>query len=71
MMPSLLRDHPLKGMTRAEVVNLLGQPTITDTKTQMVYVLGNDGSYTPIDNEWLLIDLDGQARVTAFHQSVD
>jgi hypothetical protein len=71
MMPSLLRDHPLTGMTRAEVVDLLGEPTATDANTQMVYVLGNDGSYTPIDNEWLLIDLDEQGRVKAFRQSVD
>jgi len=37
----------------------------------MIYVLGNDGSYTPIDNEWLLIDLDPEQRVTSFRTVVD
>lgn len=37
----------------------------------MVYVLGNDGSYMPIDHEWLLIDLDDQQRVVSFSRVVD
>jgi outer membrane protein assembly factor BamE (lipoprotein component of BamABCDE complex) len=73
MMPSLLRDHPLVGMTRAQVVSLLGQPTPTDkwSDADMIYVLGNDGSYTPIDNEWLLIDLDQSQKVTSLKRVRD
>jgi hypothetical protein len=73
MFPSFLRKHPLEGMSREEVVALLGEPTPTDKwrGAEMIYVLGNDGSYTPIDNEWLLIQLDEQGRVESFERSVD
>ena len=73
MLPNLLERHPLKGMSRRDVVTLLGEPTPTDKwdGAHMIYVLGNDGSYTPIDNEWLLIDLDPEQRVTSFRTVVD
>ena len=73
MLDDLLTRHPLKGKTRSEVVELLGQPTPTDKwdGTEMIYVLGNDGSYMPIDNEWLLIDLDQGERVVSFKTARD
>ncbi|MBB5717005.1 outer membrane protein assembly factor BamE (lipoprotein component of BamABCDE complex) [Sphingomonas aerophila] len=60
MFPDFLHRHPLKGMARSQVEALLGPPTPTDkwAGTDMIYVLGNDGSMFPIDNEWLLIKLD-------------
>ncbi|MFN4091815.1 MAG: hypothetical protein ACK4FG_02830 [Brevundimonas sp.] len=65
MVDSLLEQHDLKGMDRAAVVTLLGEPTHTDKwdGTEMIYVLGPDGSMFPIDHEWLLIELDDQGRV--------
>ena len=72
MMPALLRQHELVGMSREEVVNLLGDPTQTD-KWQgwdMIYVLGPT-DYMPIDNEWLLLRLDRSQRVAAFKQTAD
>src|SRR5205085_5292484 len=56
MLDDFLTRYPLKGRTRSEIIELLGEPTPTDKweGAEMVYVLGNDGSYTPIDNEWLL-----------------
>ncbi|MEJ6790919.1 outer membrane protein assembly factor BamE [Brevundimonas sp. BR2-1] len=68
MVASFLEEHPLKGMTRAEVVELLGPPTPTDNweGTEMIYVLGPDGGLMAIDHEWLLIELDQQGRVTTF-----
>lgn len=68
MVASLLEAHPLKGMDRAEVVELLGPPTPTDKweGTGMIYVLGPDGSLMAIDHEWLLIELDQEGRVTTF-----
>lgn len=73
MLPDFLQRHRLKGMARAEVVNFLGEPTATDKwdGADMVYVLGNDGTYFPIDNEWLLIDLDQHNRVVSFKQVKD
>lgn len=68
MVASLLEEHPLKGMARAEVIALLGPPTPTDKweGTEMIYVLGPDGSLMAIDHEWLLIELDQEGRVTTF-----
>jgi len=68
MVASLLEGHPLTGMVRAEVVELLGPPTPTDKweGTEMIYVLGPDGSIMAIDHEWLLIELDQEGRVTTF-----
>jgi hypothetical protein len=37
----------------------------------MVYVLGNDGTYMPIDHEWPLIDLDRRQKVVAFKRVRD
>lgn len=68
MVTDLLRAHPLKGIARGEVVALLGPPTPTDKwdGTEMVYVLGPDGSLMAIDHEWLLIELDQQDRVSSY-----
>lgn len=64
MVASLLEAHPLKGMGRTEVIELLGPPTPTDKwdGTEMIYVLGPDAGMG-IDHEWLLIELDQQGRV--------
>lgn len=64
MVASLLEAHPLKGMGRTEVIELLGPPTPTDKwdGTEMIYVLGPDAGIG-IDHEWLLIELDQQGRV--------
>lgn len=73
MLEDFLERYPLKGRTRNDVISLLGPPTPTDKweGAEMVYVLGNDGSYMPIDHEWLLIDLDDQQRVVSFSRVVD
>jgi outer membrane protein assembly factor BamE (lipoprotein component of BamABCDE complex) len=73
MLQDLLKRHPLKGRTRTEVVALLGEPTQTDKwkGAEMIYVLGNDGSYFAIDHEWLLIDLDQRQRVASFRTARD
>ncbi len=68
MVASLFEKHPLVGMAGAEVVELLGPPTPTDKwkGTEMVYVLGPDGTLMAIDHEWLLIELDQEAGVLAY-----
>jgi hypothetical protein len=73
MVADLFEEHPLKGMDRAEVVELLGPPTPTDKwkGTGMIYVLGPDGSLMAIDHEWLLIELDQQGRVSAYRVVLD
>lgn len=73
MLPDLLDHHHLRGMSKNEIISLLGEPTPTEKwgGADMIYVLGNDGSYTPIDHEWLLINLDGQGRVSSFETVED
>jgi hypothetical protein len=73
MLDDLLNRYPLKGKSRSEIVSLLGEPTPTSKwqNSEMIYVLGNDGSYMPIDNEWFLIDLDENQKVVSFKRSVD
>lgn len=72
MLDDFLDRYPLKGMTEAQVMKLLGEPTQTNKwDADMVYVLGNDGSYFAIDNEWLLINLDKRNRVASFRRTTD
>lgn len=73
MVDSLLERHRLKGMDRSTVVELLGPPTPTDKweGSEMIYVLGPDGTMMPIDHEWLLIELDRQGRVSTYRVVAD
>lgn len=72
MMDELLSQHPLKGLSRSEVVELLGEPTPTDKwdHWDMIYVLGPT-EYMPIDHEWLVIKLDETGRVSDFEKTAD
>ena len=73
MMASLLRKHPLIGLSRQQVTALLGAPTQAPSSgdIDMIYVLGNDGTMFAIDNEWLEIHLDKHDRVTSFRRTKD
>jgi outer membrane protein assembly factor BamE (lipoprotein component of BamABCDE complex) len=73
MMPSLLRKHPLKGMARNQVIALLGEPSDTQKwpDANLIYVLGNDGTSIPIDNEWLLIKMGKDGRVVSWRRAKD
>ena len=72
MVAALERQHPLKGMTRSEVIRLLGEPTPTDKwdEWDMIYVLGPT-DYMPIDHEWLVIKLDERGRVSDYRVTSD
>jgi outer membrane protein assembly factor BamE (lipoprotein component of BamABCDE complex) len=69
MIDDLLRRHQLKGRTRAEIIELLGEPTETDkfNTWDMVYWLGPErtgGSvWLSMDSEWLVLDLGADGRV--------
>ncbi len=56
----------LKGMTRSEVVSLLGVPTSTDKFRDhgLIYVLGPERGVVQIDYEWLAIDFDSSGVVS-------
>jgi outer membrane protein assembly factor BamE (lipoprotein component of BamABCDE complex) len=62
----LASSERLKGMTRAEVVALLGEPTDTDKFRDrgLIYVLGPERGFIRIDYEWLAIDFDSDSKVS-------
>ena len=62
----LASSERLKGMTRAEVVALLGVPTETDKFRDrgLIYVLGPERGFIRIDYEWLAIDFDSDSKVS-------
>jgi len=63
----LVQRRRLIGMSRAEVISTLGEPTVTShfRKYDLVYVLGNERGWMSIDSEWLLMRLDDAGRVSA------
>ena len=74
MVDDLLTDYSLSGMTRAEVISLLGTPTETEyfkSDQNMVYYLGNERGFIPIDSEWLVIDFDDNERVHTYQVLTD
>jgi len=64
MVRDLLQDHPLKGMTRAQGLALLGPAEQTDKWSgyELVYVLGPQG----IDFDWLIIKLGPDGKVARY-----
>ena len=69
MVDDLLHRHRLRGMTRAEVVSLLGTPETNYSNYfrdyDLVYWLGSEGGYLSLNSEWLLaIKFSGNGRVS-------
>jgi YD repeat-containing protein len=66
MVNNLLSRYELKGLSREEVVRLLGEPddTASFREWDMVYWLGPERGFISIDSEWLVLRLDEQGRVT-------
>ena len=56
----------LSGMSRSEVIALLGAPPDTDKfrDHSLIYVLGPERGLFSIDYEWLAIDLDSTGKVS-------
>lgn len=73
MIDALLQTHDLKGMTRAEVVGLLGEPPATDyfRHWDLVYFLGPQRGSLRIDSEWLVLKLDENGRVAEWRVATD
>jgi len=67
MVDDLLHRHRLRGMTREEVVSLLGTPPETNyfRDYDLVYWLGSEGGYFSFDSAWwLAIKFGGNGRVS-------
>jgi hypothetical protein len=65
MADRLLARRTLIGRTRAEVVELLGEPSPTAyfAEWDLVYWLGPERGYFSIDSEWLVVRLGEDGRV--------
>ncbi len=66
MVDDLLRKTTLVGMSRDEIVEVLGVPpaTMYFKDYDLVYWLGPERSLMSIDSEWLVIRLDGRSKVS-------
>lgn len=66
MVDDLLDRYPLRGMTRAQVVALIGEPTEKEVfqEYDMVYWLGPERGLIGTDSEFLVIRLDANGRVS-------
>ena len=68
MVDDLLKRYKLIGMTRAQVVDLLGPPSpIESNQSDSVYIyyLGPERGFISIDDEWLDIKFGGDRVVSA------
>src|SRR4030095_3738359 len=63
----LVGSGRLIGMSKSDVVGLLGPPADADKFTDhgLVYVLGPERGWISIDYEWLLVDFDSAGRVNS------
>jgi hypothetical protein len=66
MADRLIAQRRLVGLSKAEVVALLGPPTDTTyfSDWDLVYVLGMERGFFSIDHEWLVVRLNDRGRVS-------
>jgi len=66
MVDDLLRRHSFRGMTREQVVAIVGEPDKTEyfKDWDLAYWLGPERGFVSIDSEWLVFRLDSQKKVT-------
>ncbi|CAN1210274.1 hypothetical protein TUMEXPCC7403_08775 [Tumidithrix helvetica PCC 7403] len=69
MADELVRTRRLDGLTRQQVLTLLGDPTSTNYfkgQYDIIYWLGRERSYISIDSEWLVIKFDTKGIVQKY-----
>jgi hypothetical protein len=68
MIDSLLDSKQLNGLSRAQVLTMLGSSTDTDRYSgwDLVYWLGPERDIFSIDSEWLVIDFGPDGRVSKY-----
>jgi hypothetical protein len=74
MVGHLLSKVQLKGMTRDEIIALLGEQEeeiYFKEQNNLVYYLGDERGFMSIDSEWLVIWFDGENRVTDYEIKTD
>jgi len=65
MADDLVNSQKLVGLTRQEVVAILGEPPKTEyfKEFDLVYYLGPERGFMGIDSEWLVLKLGPEGRV--------
>ena len=74
LVDDLMNEHELIGMTKEEVITLLGSPTETEyfkEKDNVVYFLGAERGIIRIDSEWLVIWFDGRDKAVKYELRTD
>ncbi|MDM5221651.1 outer membrane protein assembly factor BamE [Peribacillus sp. NJ11] len=74
LVDDLMNEHELIGMTKEEVITLLGSPTETEyfkEKDNVVYFLGAERGLIRIDSEWLVIWFDGRDKAVKYELRTD
>jgi hypothetical protein len=68
MADRLVAQGTIHGKTRAEVVEMLGEPPQTEyfREWDLVYWLGPERGFIRIDSEWLVIRLSPDGRVSEY-----
>ncbi len=68
MIEHLMWSRKLDGLSRTELVALLGPPSNAGyfRDRDYVYWLGNERSLFSIDSEWLVVDVDASGRVSHY-----
>jgi hypothetical protein len=68
MIDHLVWSGKLDGLSRGELVALLGAPSNAGyfRDRDYVYWLGNERSLFSIDSEWLVVDVDASGRVSHY-----
>ena len=74
MVDDFLDKYFIVGMSRDEVISLIGEPDQTEyfKSYEMVYMLGQEtDSYFAIDSQWLVLDLNDSERVVSYNIVTD
>ncbi|WLR55434.1 hypothetical protein LC048_24780 [Mesobacillus subterraneus] len=74
MVDSLLSEVNLKGKTKAEIIELLGEQekdVYFKEPNNLVYYLGAERGFISIDSEWLVIWFDDKGKMTNYEVKTD
>jgi hypothetical protein len=69
MVDDFLDENSIVGMSRDQVISLIGEPDQTKyfKSSEMVYMLGQEtDSYFAIDAQWLVLELNDSERVASY-----
>jgi hypothetical protein len=66
MAGDLVENQKLIGLTRPEVIAMLGEPPMQEyfKNYDLVYYLGPERGFMSIDSEWLVLEFGPDGRIT-------